>query len=107
MSPPLKSSFLPPRSFIMQTSISPALSTPSCVGSPSRPTCTASTTAPSREETDSNFGFNLPWWDLLFGTYRAQPREPHETMTLGLDDARDPRKLDLFSLLGRPFKKAA
>lgn len=24
-----------------------------------------------REETDSNFGFNLPWWDWLFGTYRA------------------------------------
>ena len=25
-------------------------------------------------ETNSNFGFNLPWWDRLFGTYRAQPR---------------------------------
>ena len=24
-------------------------------------------------ETNSNFGFNLPWWDRLFGTYRAQP----------------------------------
>jgi sterol desaturase/sphingolipid hydroxylase (fatty acid hydroxylase superfamily) len=63
--------------------------------------------SPSREETDSNFGFNLPWWDRLFGTYRAQPREPHETMTLGLDGARDPKALDLFSLLGRPFKRAA
>ncbi len=59
-----------------------------------------------REETDSNFGFNLPWWDRLLGTYRAQPGEPHETMALGLDGARDPRKLDLFSLLGRPFKRA-
>ncbi len=62
--------------------------------------------SPSREETDSNFGFNLPWWDRLFGTYRAQPREPHETMTLGLDGARDPHTLDLFSLLGRPFKRS-
>jgi len=26
-----------------------------------------------RRETDSNFGFNLPWWDRLFGTYRPQP----------------------------------
>jgi sterol desaturase/sphingolipid hydroxylase (fatty acid hydroxylase superfamily) len=24
-------------------------------------------------ETNSNFGFNLPWWDRLLGTYRAQP----------------------------------
>ncbi len=62
--------------------------------------------SPRREETDSNFGFNLPWWDRLLGTYRAQPGEPHETMVLGLDGARDPRKLDVFSLLGRPFKRA-
>ena len=26
-----------------------------------------------RTETNSNFGFNFPWWDRLFGTYRAQP----------------------------------
>ncbi|MBI5245732.1 MAG: sterol desaturase family protein [Elusimicrobia bacterium] len=38
----------------------------------------------SSDETNSNFGFASPWWDRLFGTYRAQPREPHETMTLGL-----------------------
>lgn len=63
--------------------------------------------SPSREETDSNFSFNFPWWDRLFGTYRAQPREPHETMALGLDGARDPDKLGLFPLLGRPFKRAA
>jgi len=63
--------------------------------------------SPDREETDSNFGFNLPWWDRLFGTYRAQPREPHETMALGLAGARDPVKLGLFSLLARPFKRTA
>jgi sterol desaturase/sphingolipid hydroxylase (fatty acid hydroxylase superfamily) len=37
-----------------------------------------------KPETDSNFGFNLPWWDYLFGTYRAQPMEPHTRMRLGL-----------------------
>jgi len=63
--------------------------------------------SPDRDETDSNFGFNLPWWDRLFGTYRAQPREPHETMALGLAGARDPKDLGLFSLLARPFKRAA
>ncbi len=36
------------------------------------------------DETNSNFGFNLPWWDRLFGTYRAQPRAGHETMTIGI-----------------------
>lgn len=61
--------------------------------------------SPSREETDSNFGFNVPWWDRLLGTYRAQPREPHETMTLGLDGARDASALGLFALLGRPFRR--
>jgi len=33
-------------------------------------------------ETNSNFGFNLPWWDRLFGTYRAQPADGHEAMTI-------------------------
>lgn len=41
-------------------------------------------------ETNSNFGFNLPWWDYLMGTYRDQPIEGHEHMTLGLEQQRDP-----------------
>jgi sterol desaturase/sphingolipid hydroxylase (fatty acid hydroxylase superfamily) len=36
------------------------------------------------DETNSNFGFNLPWWDRLFGTYRAQPRAGQVGMTIGL-----------------------
>jgi sterol desaturase/sphingolipid hydroxylase (fatty acid hydroxylase superfamily) len=36
------------------------------------------------DETNSNFGFNLPWWDRLFGTYRAQPRGGHEAMRIGI-----------------------
>jgi sterol desaturase/sphingolipid hydroxylase (fatty acid hydroxylase superfamily) len=35
-------------------------------------------------ETNSNFGFNLPWWDRLFGTYKAQPQAGHMGMTIGL-----------------------
>jgi len=42
------------------------------------------------EETNRNFGFNLPWWDRLLGTYTAQPRDGHEGMTIGLRDPRDP-----------------
>ncbi|VAW53045.1 Fatty acid hydroxylase family (carotene hydroxylase/sterol desaturase) [hydrothermal vent metagenome] len=38
------------------------------------------------DETNSNFGFNLPWWDRLFGTYRVQPRSGHEAMLIGIHD---------------------
>src|SRR5262249_22586904 len=38
-----------------------------------------------RRETDSNFGFNFPWWDRLFGTYRPRPEAGHDGMTLGID----------------------
>jgi len=41
------------------------------------------------DETNSNFGFNLPWWDRLFGTYRDQPRAGHEAMTIGIRTFRD------------------
>ena len=57
-----------------------------------------------REETDSNFGFNLPWWDRLFRTYRAEPVDGHETMTIGIPQFRDPRELRLDRLLLQPFR---
>ncbi|MDD2851393.1 MAG: sterol desaturase family protein [Desulfuromonadaceae bacterium] len=40
-------------------------------------------------ETDSNFGFNLPWWDRLLGTYRAEPKEGHDRMSIGLKEFRE------------------
>ena len=55
------------------------------------------------EETDSNFGFNLPWWDRLFGTYRDQPRDGHTGMTVGLEYFRDRRAIGLYALLLQPF----
>jgi|SRR5680860_262282 len=55
-------------------------------------------------ETNSNFGFNLPWWDRLFGTYCAQPRLGHEGMTLGIETYRDHRLCTgIFNLLRLPF----
>ncbi|UCD35736.1 MAG: sterol desaturase family protein [Nitrospiraceae bacterium] len=54
-------------------------------------------------ETNSNFGFNFPWWDRLFGTYRAQPMAGHEGMTIGLSQFRDARKNQLFWMLIMPF----
>ena len=58
-------------------------------------------------ETNSNFGFNLPWWDRLFGTYRAQPAAGHETMTIGIEQFRDPRELGLDRMLLQPFRSDA
>jgi hypothetical protein len=59
-------------------------------------------------ETNSNFGFNLPWWDFLFGTYRDQPAAGHEGMTVGLAQLRDERRVErlhwmlLLPFFGRP-----
>ena len=54
-------------------------------------------------ETNSNFGFTLPWWDRLCGTYRAQPAAGHEGMILGLAQFRTPNDLRLDRLLLQPF----
>jgi len=57
------------------------------------------------DEANSNFGFNLPWWDRLFGTYRDQPRAGHQGMTIGIRDHRDPREVArLPGMLLLPFR---
>lgn len=53
-------------------------------------------------ETNSNFGFNVPWWDRLLGTYRAQPRDGHEAMTIGIEQFRSRRDLWLDRMLVQP-----
>ncbi|MES0875413.1 sterol desaturase family protein [Sinimarinibacterium thermocellulolyticum] len=58
-----------------------------------------------RDETDSNFGFSLPWWDHLFGSYRAQPRDGHEAMPIGL--AEIPQPGGLLDLLVQPVRRDA
>ena len=55
-------------------------------------------------ETNSNFGFNLSWWDFLFGTYRAQPRDGHTGITIGINQFRDPRELRLDRMLLQPLR---
>jgi sterol desaturase/sphingolipid hydroxylase (fatty acid hydroxylase superfamily) len=57
-------------------------------------------------ETHSNFGFNLPWWDRLFGTYRPQPKAGHEDMTLGIPAFRDKSELRLDRMLVQPLRCA-
>lgn len=57
------------------------------------------------DETNSNFGFNLPWWDRLLGTYREQPRAGQLGMTIGIHGHTDPREVArLDGMLWMPFK---
>ena len=58
-------------------------------------------------ETNSNFGFNLPWWDRLLGTYRAQPKAGHEGMTIGIEQFRTTRDLWLDRMLIQPLRGPA
>jgi sterol desaturase/sphingolipid hydroxylase (fatty acid hydroxylase superfamily) len=55
-------------------------------------------------ETNSNFGFNLPWWDRLFGTYRDQPAAGHEEMTIGIEQFRQLTEQRLDRMLTQPFR---
>lgn len=58
-----------------------------------------------RRETNSNFGFNLPWWDFILGTYRSQPVAGHEQMTIGVSHLRDELQIDrLPGMLAIPFQ---
>jgi sterol desaturase/sphingolipid hydroxylase (fatty acid hydroxylase superfamily) len=54
-------------------------------------------------ETNSNFGFNVPWWDRILGTYLAQPKAGHEDMTIGIEQFRSWRSLWLDRMLIQPL----
>jgi sterol desaturase/sphingolipid hydroxylase (fatty acid hydroxylase superfamily) len=53
------------------------------------------------KEFNSNFGFNLSWWDRIFKTYRAQPSVGHDKMAIGLAGFRQP--VSFLRLLMLPF----
>ncbi len=55
-------------------------------------------------ETNSNYGFNLPWWDRILGTYVAQPAKGHDHMQIGIAQFRTPRDLWLDRMLVQPFR---
>jgi sterol desaturase/sphingolipid hydroxylase (fatty acid hydroxylase superfamily) len=59
------------------------------------------------QESNSNFGFNLPWWDRLFGTYRDQPAAGHAGMKLGVRHLQEERRQPLQWLLLLPFVRGA
>jgi len=55
-------------------------------------------------ETDSNYGFSLSWWDKLFKTYCAKPKQDQSSMPIGLNGFRDPGELGFLQLLALPFR---
>jgi sterol desaturase/sphingolipid hydroxylase (fatty acid hydroxylase superfamily) len=57
-----------------------------------------------RPETDSNFGFNFPFWDRLFSTYRSRPRRGHDGMEIGLGEYRGDAPARLGWNLMLPFR---
>jgi sterol desaturase/sphingolipid hydroxylase (fatty acid hydroxylase superfamily) len=58
------------------------------------------------EETNSNYGFNLPWWDYLFGTYRASPAMGYQDMTIGLSEYQETLRVEKLPwMLLLPFEK--
>lgn len=59
-----------------------------------------------KDEANSNFGFNLSWWDILFGTYRDQPRGDHQSMVIGISGYRDPSQVErLPGMLALPWSE--
>ena len=56
-------------------------------------------------ETNSNYGFCLPWWDYLFRTYDAQPDAGHENMTIGRPEFRNTQVERLLFMLRLPFQR--
>jgi sterol desaturase/sphingolipid hydroxylase (fatty acid hydroxylase superfamily) len=57
-------------------------------------------------ETNSNFGFNLTWWDRIFGTYHLQPRDGQDTMVVGIAQFRTERDLRIDQMLIQPLRGA-
>lgn len=59
------------------------------------------------KETNSNYGFNLPWWDRLLGTYVAQPAKGHTDMDIGIEQFRTQRDLWIDRMLIQPVRGPA
>ncbi len=55
-------------------------------------------------ETDTNYGFNFPFWDRLFRTYCAQPRAGHKAMDIGLREYSGQNTGNFIWALAVPFK---
>ncbi|HIL22060.1 MAG TPA: sterol desaturase family protein, partial [Alcanivorax sp.] len=55
-------------------------------------------------EHNCNFGFNFPWWDRLFGSYRDQPGVGHADMRIGIEGYHGREQQQLHRLLLHPLR---
>jgi sterol desaturase/sphingolipid hydroxylase (fatty acid hydroxylase superfamily) len=55
------------------------------------------------EETNSNYGFSVPWWDWLCRSYRMNPALGHQGMVIGIIDRNTPDRPGFLDLLALPF----
>ncbi len=58
-----------------------------------------------KDETNSNFGFNLSCWDKLFGTYKQLARKSQIDIDIGLEEYQDTNRTGLVKILLIPFRK--
>ena len=58
-----------------------------------------------RAETDSNYGFNLTWWDRMFSTYRHAPDGGEGRVVIGLEEFRSRPLRSFVALLALPFRR--
>ncbi len=56
------------------------------------------------EETNSNFGFFLSWWDRIFKTYRPHSSENLKFSPIGVEKFREGNEQQLDKLLTQPFR---
>lgn len=56
-------------------------------------------------ETNSNFGFNLSWWDYLFGSYTDKPKEDEAIMPLGLQKYQNSDTSSISWMMTLPFRR--
>ena len=56
-------------------------------------------------EYNKNFGFNFPWWDRLFGTYKEEPALGHDAMIIGIHGFNEKSSVWLHRMLVQPFKE--
>lgn len=55
-------------------------------------------------EANMNFGFNFPWWDRMFKTYKPQPDKGHDHMTIGMNIFREKKDGSIRGMLTIPFR---
>ena len=58
-----------------------------------------------KSETNSHYGFCLPWWDYLFGSYRKESYENLDRVVIGLDEFKGKEIHRLDHLVIQPFVK--